>query len=185
MKLLLEAKTSNQEQLSWKYFDLTKQEKLIDQFPLGVLHVYFRTWKLKPASLLFSRMGKFFGPFYSRRVFIKKAWIHFYNNNGIWRTVIIYISKVGDCSWGRPEGSLFNSYYTEVYGRALLLSLNCSTLLLISTLYCWVLSKEVSSTIFKVFGMMRPGIEPRSPRPLANSLPTRLMSQYIMYILVS
>ena len=24
------------------------------------------------------------------------------------------ISKVGDCSQGRPEGSLFNSYYTEV-----------------------------------------------------------------------
>ena len=41
------------------------------------------------------------------------------------------------------------------------------------TLYCWVLSKEVSSTIFKVFGMMWPGIEPRSPRPLANTLPTR------------
>ena len=24
------------------------------------------------------------------------------------------LSKVGDCSRGRPEGSLFNSYYTEV-----------------------------------------------------------------------
>ena len=24
------------------------------------------------------------------------------------------VSKVGDCSRGRPEGSLFNSYYTEV-----------------------------------------------------------------------
>ena len=30
---------------------------------------------------------------------------------------------------------------------------------------CWVLSKEVSSTIFKVFGMTQPGIEPRSPGP--------------------
>ena len=28
-------------------------------------------------------------------------------------------------SRGRPEGSLFNSYYTEVSGRALLLSLDC------------------------------------------------------------
>ena len=28
----------------------------------------------------------------------------------------------------------------------------------------------VSSTIFKVFGMTRPGIEPRSPGPLANTL---------------
>ena len=35
-----------------------------------------------------------------------------------------------------------------------------------------MLSKEVSRTIFKVFGMTRPGIEPRSPGPLANTLPT-------------
>ena len=28
----------------------------------------------------------------------------------------------------------------------------------------------VSSSIFKVFGMTRPGIEPRSPGPLANTL---------------
>ena len=32
--------------------------------------------------------------------------------------------------------------------RALLLSLNCSTLPLICTAYCWVLSQEVWSTIF-------------------------------------
>ena len=31
--------------------------------------------------------------------------------------------------------------------------------------YCWVLNKEVSSTIFKVFDMTRLGIEPRSPGP--------------------
>ena len=79
-------------------------------------------------------------------------------------------SKVGDRSRRRPEGSIFNSYYTEVYGRVLLLSLDCSTLPSIGTLYCWVLSKEVlSSTIF--FGMTRPGIEPWSPGPLANTLP--------------
>ena len=58
-------------------------------------------------------------------------------------------SKVGDCSQGWPEGSLFNSYFTEVYGRALLLSLDCPTLPSIYTLYCWVLSKEESTTIFK------------------------------------
>ena len=34
-----------------------------------------------------------------------------------------------------------------------------------------MLGKGVSSTIFKVFGMTRPGIEPRSPRPLPNTLP--------------
>ena len=82
------------------------------------------------------------------------------------------LSKVGDRSRGRPEGSFFNSFYTEVLGRALLLSLDCSTLPSIRTLYCWVLSKEVSSTIFKVFGMTWPGIEHRSPGPLVNNLPT-------------
>ena len=35
----------------------------------------------------------------------------------------------------------------------------------------------VSSTIFKVFGMTRPGIEPRSPGPLANTLTAGPMSQ--------
>ena len=43
-------------------------------------------------------------------------------------------------------------------------------------LKCWVFSREVSSTIFKVFGMTRPGIEPRSSGPLANTLPTRPMN---------
>ena len=38
-----------------------------------------------------------------------------------------------------------------------------------------MLSKEVSSTIFKFFGMTRPGIEPRSPEPLENTLSTRPM----------
>ncbi len=33
-------------------------------------------------------------------------------------------SKVGDRSRGRLEGSIFNSYYTEVNGRTLLLSLD-------------------------------------------------------------
>ena len=51
------------------------------------------------------------------------------------KIVYIYISvnKVGDRNQGRREGSLFISYYTEVYGRALL-SLNCTTSLLILTL---------------------------------------------------
>ena len=37
-------------------------------------------------------------------------------------------SKVGDLSRGWPEGSHFNSYYTEVLGRALLHSQDCSSL---------------------------------------------------------
>ena len=89
----------------------------------------------------------------------------------------MFLSKVGDCSRGWPEGSIFNSYYTEMEGRALLLSLDCSILPLIRTLYYWVLGKEVSSTIFRVFGMIRTGIEPRSLGPLANTLPMRPMSQ--------
>ena len=84
------------------------------------------------------------------------------------------------CSRRRPEGSLLNSYYTET----LLLFQDYSTLSTICTLYCWVLSNEVSSTIFKVFNMTRPGIEPRSPWPLANTLPSRSMSRSISNILI-
>ena len=42
-----------------------------------------------------------------------------------------------------------------------------------------MLSKEVSSTIFKDFSMTRPGIEPRSTGSLANTLPTSPMREYI------
>ena len=69
------------------------------------------------------------------------------------------VSKVGDRNRGWLEGFLFDSYYTYV----LLHSLDCSTLPLILTLYYWVLSKEASNTIFWVFGMTRPRIEPRFP----------------------
>ena len=92
---------------------------------------------------------------------------------------IVVVVVVGDLSRGWLEGSFFNSYNTKASGRALLLSLDCSTLPSIHTLYCWMLSKEVSSTIFKVFGMMRPGTGPRSPRPLVNTLPTRPMGQFL------
>ena len=47
-----------------------------------------------------------------------------------------------------------------------------------------MLSKEASSTIFKVFGMTRPGIEPRSPGPLANTLTARPMSEIYIYIYI-
>ena len=40
-----------------------------------------------------------------------------------------------------------------------------------------MLSKAASSNIFKVFGMTRPGIEPRSPGPLANTLLIRPISR--------
>ena len=71
------------------------------------------------------------------------------------------IVRVGDRSWGWPEGSIFNSYYTVVKGRALLLSLDCSTLPLILTLLCWELDIEASTTIFKVWRNL--GLNPCLP----------------------
>ena len=47
----------------------------------------------------------------------------------------VYKSKVGDHSWGRPDGSLFNSYFTDVQARALILSLDCSILPLICNIF--------------------------------------------------
>ena len=88
---------------------------------------------------------------------------------------ILLSSKFGVLNRGWLEGSLFNSYYPLMKERALLLSLDCSTLPLILTLYCWVLSKEASITIFWVFGMTRPGVERWSPRPWANTLLIRPM----------
>ena len=66
--------------------------------------------------------------------------------------------------------SLFNSYNTEVLGRALPLFSGLLHFILDSYLTCWVLSKEVSSIIFCVFGMTRLGIESRSSRSLTNTL---------------
>ena len=54
----------------------------------------------------------------------------------------------------------------------LLLSLDCSTLPLIPSLYWWVLSKEASSTLFWVFGMTQPG-------SLVNTLTVMPMSSII------
>ena len=93
---------------------------------------------------------------------------------------ITALRRVGDRRRERPEGSLFSSYYTNVLGRALLLSLDCSTLPLILTLYCWVLNKDVSNTIIKVLGMTRPGIEPMSPRPLENTQSNRPMNRFLL-----
>ena len=109
------------------------------------------------------------------------AW---YMVNTLHRPAIFFCFKrkykvVGVRLQEQPESSLFNSYNIEVSRRALLLSLIYSTLTLIRTLYWWVLCKEVSSTIFKAFGMTQPGIEPRSPGPLASTLPTSTLSRFI------
>ena len=67
-------------------------------------------------------------------------------------------SKICDLSRGWPEGSIYNSYYTEVLGRTLLHSLDCSTLPLILSLYCWVLNKLAASTIFESLVWLDPGL---------------------------
>ena len=54
-----------------------------------------------------------------RMAFDRKTWQQVFN-------MFKEISKVGDLSQGWPEDSLFNSYYTELSGRTLLLSLDCS-----------------------------------------------------------
>ena len=118
--------------------------------------------------------------------FCYRHWDIFYNSRKLWcnspnfckkscKSLLKEIkSKDGNHSRRWPEGSLFDSYYSKM---ALLLFLDCSTLPLIHTLYCWVLSKEASSTIFWVFGMTQHGIEPRSPKPLVNTLTILPMSQ--------
>ena len=70
-------------------------------------------------------------------------------------------SKVGDWSRGRPEGSLFNSYNTE--GRALLLSLDCSTLPSIRTLYCWVWTRRYQVPFWKSLVWRDLGLNPGLP----------------------
>ena len=77
-------------------------------------------------------------------------------------------SKVSDLSWGWPEGSFFNSYYTEVYG-VLVDSLDCSTTL---DPYLILLSMKQGGIKYHFWacGMTRPGIEHRFSKPLANTL---------------
>ena len=48
-----------------------------------------------------------------------------------------------------------------------------------------MLSKETLSPIFWVFGMTRPGIEPRSPGPLMNTLTTWLKDNYYIAIFLT
>ena len=59
---------------------------------------------------------------------------------------------------------------------ALLLFSGLLILPLIRTLYCWVFSKEVSSTILKSLVWIELGLNPGLSWPLVSSLSTRLMS---------
>ena len=80
-------------------------------------------------------------------------------------------SKVGDRTRGWPESSLFNSYCTKVYW--------------ITPLYPWSLPYNVKqgSIKYHVFRMTRPGIEPRSPGSLANTLTIMPIALYFVKLL--
>ena len=91
------------------------------------------------------------------------------------RVLFMGKKKVGNRCRGRPEGSLFISNYTVGEGATPFPGLLHFTF----DMYLVSLSVKqgVSSTISLIYGMMRPGIEPRSPGPLVNIQPTRPMSQ--------
>ena len=81
---------------------------------------------------------------------IELIWfVHVYQNKT--KQLQINVIKAGDHSRGWPEGSLFNSYYTKVWGRALLLFLDCSTLPLIRT-FSSRLKNLVCPTILPIAG---------------------------------
>ena len=90
------------------------------------------------------------------------------------------VSKVGNLSREWIKDSLFYSYYTEAYGRALLHYLE----LLYFTLDPYLIMMNVKQSRIKyhfwVFGMTRPGIEPWSPRPLAKWYRYISWSEYII-----
>ena len=89
------------------------------------------------------------------------------------------LSKLATIVEGDPKAPFSRATTPRCRGGHYSFFLDCSTLPLIRTLQCWVLSKEASSTIFWIFGVTRPGIELRSPGPLANTLTARPMSLYI------
>ena len=86
-----------------------------------------------------------------------------------WMHNFIYIDVKFTTVVKSDQKAPFSIATTPRFWGTLFFSMDCSTLRLIFTLYCWVLSKEVSSTVFKVIGMTQPGIELRSPGPLANT----------------
>ena len=92
-------------------------------------------------------------------------------------------SKVGDRRRRRAEGCFSIATTPTCWGGATPFP-GLVRFTLDTHLYCWVFSKEISKTIFWIFGMTRPGIEPRSPRSLANTLPTRPMSWSNIYIYI-
>ena len=85
--------------------------------------------------------------------------------------IYIYIVEGSTIVEGDLKGPFSIAYYTKVLGRALLLS----PVLLHFTLDPYLLMLSVKQRGIKyhfwVFGMTRPGIEPKSPGPLTNTTP--------------
>ena len=71
-------------------------------------------------------------------------------------------SMGGDRSRSWPEGSSFFACYPKVGVGATPIPVPKNTYPQSFSL-CWALSREALSTIFQVFGMTRPGFEPRCP----------------------
>ena len=116
------------------------------------------------------------------RVFLKKVlntiWTRLFHFYSQWRN---YKSKVKLAILVEGDSKDPFSIATRQRGRRGGYSISWITPLYLWFLQRWELSKAASSTIFWVFDMTRPGIEPRSPGPLANTLLIRPMAWYFLY----
>ena len=136
-----------------------RKTELVSNVLLQFLNQYWPTSKMLHSSVLwgqwvpFKRLIKTYGREREREIQANLYWQHAFFMMYIYiyiyiiRYIYIYIyiynihsyiiymkSKVGDRSWGQTEGSLINSYYTDVLGRVLLFSQDCFILPLMRTL---------------------------------------------------
>ena len=101
-----------------------------------------------------------------------------------------HIETAWTWEWGQwrhtPHSSKFHHYWSlDIRGFSVVGSYLFTEMQSVSStapaLSCWMLSKAVSSTIFLVFGITWPEIEPCSPEPLPNSLHIWPMACKIIY----
>ena len=99
----------------------------------------------------------------------------FFWYGALWESVIFacYLSKVGDHSRGWPEGSLFDSLLHQGVGEGATPFPGLLNFTLDPYLIMLSVKQGRIKYHFWVFGMTRPGIEPRSPGPMANTLTAR------------
>ena len=98
----------------------------------------------------------------------------------LWMTIYIYILeiKLADHSQGRTEGSFSIATTPKCMWGCYSFSWIAS-LTLDSSLNCCALSKYATSTIFWVFGMTQPRIQPLVAQTSANTWTMMLIGQYI------